>query len=206
MRGHFPNALEEALHEAFASLEAVPSVLAQAARTTTQASQQRLELAHLRRRVEDCLPQQDPVRAVQDACDALRREASSASRGLKRRILWLQFRLFWRAARVFVFGFVLLCLLIAGFVWSVKNSAWLMEQARDLVAPTSSPSPAGPAVIQPDPATPPINQPGMPPLPTAQPTVAQPPVEGAAPASGQSGGELMPAPQVPATSPSAVQK
>lgn len=201
MSVHSPQALEEALREALASLDAIPAVLAQAAQTTTQASQQRLELAHLRRKVEDRLQQEDPVREMQAACDALRREANSASRGLKGHILLLQFRLFWRAVRVFVFGFVLLCLLIAGIVWTAKNSAWLMEQARDLVVPARSPSPTGPEVIQPDTATPPVNQPGVPPLPAAQPTA-----KGAAPATGQSGAGIMPAPQVPVTSPSAVQK
>src|SRR3989338_7258602 len=183
MSVHSPEALEEALREALASLDAIPAVLAQAAQTTTQASQQRLELAHLRRRVEDSLQQQDPVREMQAACDALRREANSASRGLKRHILWLQLRLFWRAARVFVFGFVLLCLLIAGIVWTAKNSAWLMEQARDLVAPAPPPPPpppAGPAVTHPDSAPPPVTHPGVPPLPPPHPTA-----EGAAPATGQ---------------------
>jgi hypothetical protein len=197
MRAHSSEALEEALREALASLDAIPAVLADAARTTTQASQQRLELAHLRRSVDGSLKQQDLVREMQSARNAMRREASSAGRGLKRHILWMQWRLFWRAARVFVFGFVLLCLLIAGIVWAVKNSEWLMEQARDLVAPAPSLSPVGPAVIQPDTAAPPVTQPGVPPLPAAQPKA-----QGAAPATGQPGAGIMPAPQVPATSPS----
>lgn len=193
MRVASHDALAEALHEALTSLDAVPSVLADAAKTTDQASQQRRLLAYLRRSVDDRLQQQNPIGEMQTLRQALRRAANSASRGLKLRILWLQWRLFWRVARVFIYGLMLLGALAAGVIWTVQNSAWLMEQARSLLTPDPAPSPPDPAVIQPNTGAPTVNQPSVTTPPTAQST---------AQANAPSGAAIGFAPQVQATVPS----
>lgn len=150
--------LETALHEALASLEAVPSVLTHAVQATAQASEQRQRLTQLRRRVGDSLHQHDPVRDLQAAHRGLRGVASATTRRLKMRLFWLQLRLFWRAARVFVFGLLLLALFLAGFVWAVRNGAWIVEQARTYFASAPT-SPQTGAAAPPNAANPPGGQP-----------------------------------------------
>ena len=180
MRAVSPGALDEALREAAPSLDAIPAVLAEAARSKATANQQRLQLAKLRGRVAGGLQNQDPVGQMKTAQDALRRATRSASRRLKLRILWLQLRLFWRAVRVYVFGLLLLGLIIAGVVWAVQNKAMIVEYLRVLIPPAPPASPAGPAGTQP----------GATAVPASPPGIATQPA-----ATGQSGAGTAPAAQ-----------
>lgn len=145
-------ALDEALGRGQGALDSLPLMLEEARDLRARAG----ACENVLRRVRDSAASAGHL--LSPGQNGLRREflrdVGGLRRGLRRRIVWLSWRLFWRRMRLWVMLILLLAAIAFAAGWAVKNRDWLAERMATMQrgpAPVQDAGPPDGAGTAPDP-------------------------------------------------------
>ncbi len=138
-------ALTDELSKGQITLDALPLVLQDARRVEAEAAACRAGLARISTKVSGVRLM--PVPDLSELRQTFLRRVGRTRRRLRRRVAWLIWVRFWRAAWFWILIILVVLSLLAAVTWVVTHRDWLVERIQTLLAP---PETSAPEADQPD--------------------------------------------------------
>ncbi|MDO9525864.1 MAG: hypothetical protein Q7J57_10085 [Gemmobacter sp.] len=132
-------ALTDELSKGQITLDALPLVLRDARRVEAEAAACRAGLARISTKVSGVRLM--PAPDLSELRQTFLRRVGRTRRRLRRRVAWLIWVRFWRAAWFWILIILVVLSLLASVAWVVAHRDWLVERIQTLLAPPETSAP-----------------------------------------------------------------